>query len=106
MLDKVLSYVLIIVLVLPLGIGFSHGIEDHENDICIAEKEKHIHAQKVNCSYLHYFTNVQNLDQEFNFSTLLSNFINSDQISSLENFYFLSHSFVYTVRGPPSIKVF
>ena len=106
MLDKVLSYVLIIVLVLPLGIGFSHSIKDHENDICIAEKEKHIHTQKVNCSYLHYFTNVQNLDQELNFSALISNFIYSEQISSLENFYFLSHSFALTVRGPPTINAF
>lgn len=106
MLHKVLSNFLILVLLFPIGIGFSHSLDNDEHDICIAKTEKHIHSQKINCSYLHYITHFQYQDQDFNFSVLLSNFIYSKQVLSLENFYFLFNSSFYSVRGPPTINAF
>ena len=103
---KILSYILIIVLLFPIGVGFSHTLENHEHAVCTAKKEQHIHTQKINCSYLHYFTNVQSQGQDFNFSVLLPDFIYSKQVLSLENIYFLSSTSSYLVRGPPTINVF
>ena len=103
---KVLSNILILVLLFPIGISFSHTLEHHEHDVCIAKSEKHIHSQKNNCSYLHYFTPFQYQGQDFNFSALLSNFIYSKQVLSLESFYFLDKTSSYLVRGPPTINAF
>jgi hypothetical protein len=103
---KALSYILIIVLLFPIGIGFSHTLENHEHDICTAKKEQHMHSQKINCSYLHYFSNIQSQGPDFNFSVLLSNFIYSKQILSLDNIYFLSSISSCLVRGPPTINAF
>ena len=103
---KILSYILIIVLLFPIGIGFSHTLENHKHDICTAKKEQHIHTQKINCSYLHYFTNAQSQGQDFNFSFLLSNFIYSKQVLSLDNIYFSSNISSFLVRGPPTINAF
>jgi hypothetical protein len=103
---KVLSYILIIVLLFPIGIGFSNSLENHEHDICTAKKEQHIHARKLNCSYLPYFTNIQSQRQDFTFLALLSHFIYSKQVLSLENFYFLFNTSTCLVRGPPTINAF
>jgi hypothetical protein len=81
-------------------------MENHEPDICTAKKEKHIHTQKNNCSYLHYFTNAPSPGQDLNFFILSSNFIYSKQILSLESFYFLANTSSYWVRGPPTINAF
>jgi len=103
---KVLSCILILVLLFPIGIGFSHTMEHHEHDVCIAKSEKHLHSQKNNCSYLHYFTPIQYQVQDFSYSVLLSNFIYSKQVLSLESFYFLDKTSSFLVRGPPTINVF
>lgn len=105
-LHKVFSYILILVLLFPIGITFSHVLDHHTHDICIAKREKHIHSQEINCSYLHYFSDVQYKDQDFNSFALLPNFIYSKQILVLESFYFLSDTSQYLVRGPPTINVF
>ena len=105
-LHKILSYILILVLLFPIGITFSHVLDDHTHDICIAKREKHIHSEEINCTYLHYFSNVQYRDQDFNFLALLPNFIYSKRILVLESFYFLSDTSQYLVRGPPTISVF
>jgi len=103
---KTLSYILILVLLFPIGISFSHTLENHEHNICTAKTEKHIHSQKNNCSYLHYFTDVQYQGQDLNFSAFLSNFIYAKQILSLESFLFLHKTSSFLVRGPPPINAF
>lgn len=102
---KAISYILILVLLFPLGITFSHVMDNHGHDICIAKKEKHIHSEKINCSYLHYFTNIQSQDLVSNFSAPLPNSIYKKKVLSLKSFYFLYSITAYLVRGPPTINV-
>ncbi len=103
---NVLSYILILVFLFPIGIGFSHTLENHEHTICIAKKGKHIHSQKINCSCLYYFTDVQYQNRDFNFSSFLLGFIGTKQVFLLKSFYFLSNFSDYLVRGPPAISGF
>ena len=103
---NVLSYILILVFLFPIGIGFSHTLENHEHTICIAKKEKHIHSQKINCSYLNYFPDVQYQNRDFKLSSFLPGFINTKQVFLSKSFYFLSNFSDYLVRGPPAISAF
>jgi len=105
-LHKILSYILILVLLFPLGVTFSHVLDNHGHDRCIAKKEKHIHSEKINCSYLHYFTNIQYQDQASNFFDSLPNSIYIKKVLSLKSFYFLYDITTYLVRGPPIINAF
>ena len=51
-----LSWVLLICLILPMGIGLAHAFHQHESNLCLALDESHIHAEKTNCEQLHYFS--------------------------------------------------
>lgn len=98
------SFALIISLLFPLGIGFSHALHVHKNKNCIATTEKHVHSKKIDCSSLHYFTSIKYLNHDFSFSQVLSGFIYTKLIFT-KSFYSFSKNSSFLVRGPPIINV-
>lgn len=103
--NTIISFALTLSLLLPLGIGFSHAFNNHEHSICNAKTEKHLHSKKVVCSYLHYFANLQSLNQDSDFSTFIPYITYSKQIN-LKSIYFFIKTSSYLVRGPPTFNVF
>ncbi|WKK64816.1 hypothetical protein [Lutimonas zeaxanthinifaciens] len=63
MLRKILSILLVTVLLFPLGMSLIHAVHEHENQICLAESESHIHKESIDCDHLHYFS--QSLGDSF-----------------------------------------
>lgn len=102
---KIISFILTVSLLLPLGIGFSHALHNHEHNICVSKTEKHIHTQKIDCSYFHYFTNIQYQNGDSDSSIFVPNFI-STKITLLTSSYFSSNTSTYLTRGPPTINIF
>lgn len=43
-----------------MGIGLAHAFHKHDNSICMAMDEQHIHQEKTDCDQLHYFSQTLN----------------------------------------------
>ena len=43
-----------------MGIGLAHAFHQHDNSICMAMDEQHIHQEKTDCDQLHYFSQTLN----------------------------------------------
>jgi hypothetical protein len=52
---QIASLILAFSLVLPMVVGLTHALHEHDQVICLAENESHIHSQGVDCDHEHYF---------------------------------------------------
>lgn len=101
---KIASYLLVATLLFPLGLSLIHAVHEHENQICLAETESHIHTETNDCETLHYFS--QSLgDPYFNDeeSPLDFRFIPSN-FNISESIYF-KFNFATSGRAPPVFKI-
>ena len=104
MAKRILSLILLLSLMLPIGIGFAHAFHNHDNNICLAVDENHIHQEKTDCDQLHYFNQT------------VSSGISTD-IAKIEIYWSSSNDANYNslftfhpdqtdlVRGPPLFSV-
>ena len=98
------SILMILSLILPMGIGIAHAFHQHENNLCLAENESHIHAEKTNCDQLHYFSQTLSAGEIGYHQFPFNEIINQNPFNSE---FDLAHSFPKSDpdRGPPFITV-
>lgn len=101
---QIASLILTFGLVFPMLVGFIHALHDHDQIVCLAENESHIHRQGMDCNHLHYFNPGGVLENEAAFEKLISAI---DPIASWGNPCAKSKNLVsnLTLRGPPMIHV-
>lgn len=103
--NRITSLILVLILILPMGIGVMHAVHEHENQRCHDQSESHIHAEKSDCSHLHYFN--QTLDQNFtedkNFN--FAQWFDMED-ASIEVSITVSFPSTDPDRGPPVIMAF
>ncbi len=95
-----ISITLIGSLLIPLSIGFTQVMNNHDHKVCNANKEKHIHKQNLACSHLFYvsFSKFQNTD--FDLKLYIPLFIYSDQ-SDFDKPFLSNTTSAILDRGPP-----
>ena len=102
---KIISSILILGILLPLVISFSHVLQHHEHNICKAKTEKHIHSKKNNCSSFHYFIDIQYKVALKNIEIDKVDYFNA--LSAQLNFlFYFTCIFSILERGHPSVNVF
>ena len=101
---RIASLILAVSLVLPMLVGFSHALHEHDQVVCLAENESHIHSQGVDCDHQHYFNPGGIVVQEAAVEKLISVV---DPIASWGNPCAKSNNLVsnLSLRGPPTINV-
>lgn len=92
-------------LILPLGIGFVHAFHEHDENICQAKDESHIHSERSDCNDLHYFSQTLGdftlgyesltTQQYFDLNALIAEFL-----------LIKTRIQVISDRGPPVINAF
>ncbi len=99
------SFVLIVSILLPIGISFTHALNKHEHKVCTATSEHHIHKKNINCSYFHYLSPIQTTPSfyTFEFYETIATF---EVLLVNENFHFNNDISHFSVRGPPLNNVF
>ena len=102
----ILTVSLIVSFLIPQGIGFAHTLLNHNHDsnICNEKNEQHIHKNKLECSSLHYFANIQYENELLDYSLVSPSYFKVKlirNISSITKSYF---SFL-TGRSPPRFNV-
>lgn len=101
---NIVSVILLLCFLLPIGIGLSHALHHHNDATCDAKNETHIHEDSQGCDHLHYFNNTNS------FSAIIydshDTIVYAEKTFSLFSFqtYFLSVN-TLSDRGPPFIIV-
>ena len=100
-----LSWVLLVSLILPMGIGVVHAFHQHESELCQAKNESHYHSEKNDCDQLHYFS--QTISDGFLvFSETSFIYFNLQDELCLQFSFVNSYSKADSDRGPPFINVY
>lgn len=61
---------LALALLLPMGFSLHHALVQHENQICQAEGEQHLHEYHLSCDHDHYFNTSQALEPKAGYDFL------------------------------------
>lgn len=98
------SLILAFTLVLPMVVGLTHALHEHDQVICLAENESHIHSQGVDCDHEHYFNPGGVVEQD---APDEKHIPAADSISSwgVPSAKYNNLSSYLTLRGPPMINV-
>ena len=101
---RIASLILAISLVFPMIVGFTHALHEHDQVVCLAENESHIHSQDVDCDHQHYFNPGGFVEQEADVEKPISLV---DPIASWGNPCTKTSNLVSNLflRGPPMINV-
>lgn len=100
-----IALLFMLTLILPMSISVVHAFHQHENNLCLAENESHIHSETSDCDQLHYFS------QTIDFGESKASEISCEKILIQNQFYsefelIRSFSKADPDRGPPVITVF
>ncbi|WP_435139459.1 hypothetical protein [Formosa sp. A9] len=97
---KLTAYALVLALLIPTFVKFTHVFEDHVHEVCLGEKQTHLHTADVDCEFYkfqlnHHFTIPFNTTEvyipEENFQIILSQYF---FLSTFQQLHF-------SLRGPP-----
>ncbi len=99
------SISLIVSILLPLTISFSHTLENHEHKVCKAKNEHHIHIQHMDCSFYHYYSNYQTNVSIAKFIIDLPIFIEQENNFVQTSLFSLNNCSLFN-RGPPLANAF
>lgn len=97
---RIATLLIVVCLILPSVVKFSHVFADHEHEICLGENQSHLHEfdmdcefYKFNLSHIFYFE-TDDFKIDFNVPTQLLN--------TKYHTYLKSHQQLSTyLRGPP-----
>ncbi|MFY7670943.1 hypothetical protein ACOSP6_07610 [Tenacibaculum sp. MEBiC06402] len=100
---KYISLTLLIIILAPSVIQFSHIIaeEHHDVEVCLSQDEHHYHDHEVECELCKF-----NLNDFSDIEIAALPIITITEIASTENFYYSFKSEITTsffLRGPPSL---
>ena len=99
------SLLLMLTLGLPMSISLVHAFHQHENNLCLAENESHIHTDQTDCDQLHYFS------QTIDYGETKTSEV-SCEISFIQNQFYSEFQLIRSFskadpdRGPPFVTVF
>lgn len=102
---RFVAVLLLSFLLFPFGIALIHAFHEHNDQVCEAYGEHHIHKEQADCDQLHYFSPTLNL-KVHEFDSLQPVYWNDKDQST--HHIFLSHDVNETGfdRGPPNVIVF
>lgn len=49
------SLILAFSMMVPMVVSLTHALHEHDQVVCLAQSESHIHSQGVDCDHEHYF---------------------------------------------------
>lgn len=78
---RLFAWLLLCILLFPIGVNFGHSLEKHDNFKCHAKSVKHLHQLRTSCAIFHYVVNYN--------APLVSN------IFTFENAHFYHNPFIF-----------
>ena len=56
---KIIALTLVIAIVTPALVKFSHGFQNHEHEVCYGESTSHLHELDIDCDFYKFKLNTQ-----------------------------------------------
>ena len=99
---KTLTIVLVISLITPTLVKFTHVFENHEHEVCISKEQTHLHTLDLDCEFYKFKVN-----NTFTFkiaSLSLLPIVNNHKVFSSQ-YQFISEyqRLSFALRGPPQL---
>ncbi len=85
-------------------VGFTHALHEHDQQVCMAQSESHIHSKGIDCDHEHYFNPGGVVDQAIPNEKLIS-VVKPIAIwgaTCSKSINFVSN---LSLRGPPKVNV-
>ncbi|WP_456440205.1 hypothetical protein [Psychroserpens sp.] len=97
---RIVTIFIVVCLVLPTVVKFSHIFNHHEHEVCLGENQSHLHEIDTDCDFYKFNLNHQTTLITFNFTPLI---INENQETITSQYLFLSsfQKLHFSLRGPP-----
>jgi len=101
-LAKFSGLVLVLCLLFPSFVKFSHIFEHHQHEVCLGEHTTHLHKVDTDCDFYKF-----KLNNAFTFTTAHFEFaeqtIEAKKIESQYNFISAFQRLHFSLRGPPQL---
>ena len=99
---KILTCILVVTLLVPTGVKFSHIFIHHHHEICNGEPQTHLHKADLDCSFYKF-----KLSSPFTIPHIVNDFV---FIEAGPQYYSEAYTFLsefqqlhFSLRGPPQI---
>ena len=97
---KLLAFLLVLAVLLPVVIKLNHVFEDHKHEVCNEHTKTHFHAIDLDCEFYKFnFNTVYSVDLQDFYFDLTEN--NHNIIRSQYQFVSSFQKLPFPLRGPP-----
>jgi len=97
---KYIAIVLLLAVMLPSAVKFTHVFENHKHEVCLDNITSHMHETDVECEFYKFKLNTQYYTFfEISFLNIEDNFLKIN--NTLYNFKYNHQQLSYSLRGPP-----
>ena len=97
---KIITLLLVVSLLIPTVVKFTHIFSHHEHEVCLGEKTTHLHELDLDCSFYKFKLN-NNVTFSFFNVDLISPQEEQFEILSLYSFLSKYQRLHFSLRGPP-----
>ena len=99
---QLLAWTLILCLVLPIAVKFTHILSDHEHEVCSVENQFHFHEIDMDCEFYNFNINHITTIEFHNYDIhKLNETLNSE--STYYSFLKSHNQLTSRLRGPPAL---
>ncbi|WP_033958177.1 hypothetical protein [Psychroserpens jangbogonensis] len=97
---RIATVFIVLCLVLPSVVKFSHTFSDHEHEVCLGENQSHFHEIDSDCDFYKFKINHQTTFSVLKFIPIQVN-DNREVIASKYLFLSSFQKLHFSLRGPP-----
>jgi len=99
---KTITIILVISLITPTLIKFTHVFENHKHEVCLSKQQAHLHTLDLGCEFYKFKLNNSFTFNVVNFS--LHSIVNNHKVFHSQ-YQFISEyqSLSFALRGPPQL---
>ncbi|WP_411768805.1 hypothetical protein [Winogradskyella sp. A3E31] len=97
---KGLGLVLVIALLIPTAVKFSHIFEKHEHQVCLGKTDSHLHDFDIDCEFYKFKLSTQ-FYHVFENPIQIQNQITTNIVASQYHFVSDYQKLPFALRGPP-----
>ena len=99
---KALTLILVLTLILPSAVKFTHVFEKHHHEVCYGESDAHFHTLDIECEFYNFKLNVPFTLPE-NVGVLTTYFEINNVITKDYSFLSDYQRLHFSLRGPPAL---
>lgn len=99
---RIIAITLVFAIITPAIVKFSHGLQNHEHEVCFGESTSHLHEMDIDCDFYKF-----KLNTSYYFDTPAFETVSNVEVKTINvSYYFFLRTHQQNssyLRGPPSL---